>query len=167
MGAGAREMHAKLLQRLTAAGARAVVFDIVFSQAGPSADADNAFAKEIRDNAPPMKDRMADASARMAQANQMMAGMAQSATQATTAIATGADATATITAARQTGAMMNFNPVVELDLLVIVPSAFTPVSKSYTMPSLRRSGATNSSRRLKTRRTGRLAARAKAATCAS
>lgn len=86
--------------------------------------------KEIRDNAPPMKDRMADASARMAQANQMVAGMAQGAAQGTTAIANGMDATATITAARQTGAMMNFNPVVELDLLVMMPSGIPmPVTR--------------------------------------
>src|SRR5690349_16295493 len=34
-----RDLHAKLLRRLTKAGARAVVFDIVFSQNGPSTDA--------------------------------------------------------------------------------------------------------------------------------
>ena len=45
-----RELHAQLLQRLTAAGARAVVFDIVFSRAGPGAEADRVFADAIRDN---------------------------------------------------------------------------------------------------------------------
>ena len=45
-----RDLHAQLLQRLTKAGARAVVFDIVFATAGPSADADNAFATAMRDN---------------------------------------------------------------------------------------------------------------------
>ena len=78
--------------------------------------------KAIDASLPPMKDRMADASARMADANQMMAAMAQGATQSTAAITNGVGATATITAARQTGAMMNFNPVIDLELLVMMPS---------------------------------------------
>ena len=78
--------------------------------------------KAIDASLPPMKDRMADASARMADANQMMAAMAQGATQSTAAITNGIGATATITAARQTGAMMNFNPVIDLELLVMMPS---------------------------------------------
>ncbi|HEY0456018.1 MAG TPA: CHASE2 domain-containing protein, partial [Verrucomicrobiae bacterium] len=45
-----RELHAKLLQKLSAAGARAVVFDIVFSQAGPNAAADAAFTEALRAN---------------------------------------------------------------------------------------------------------------------
>jgi PAS domain S-box-containing protein len=45
-----RDLHAKLLHRLTQAGAKAVVFDIVFSQPGPSSEADNAFANAIRQN---------------------------------------------------------------------------------------------------------------------
>ena len=45
-----RALHAKLLQRLTAEGARAVVFDIVFSGKGPSADGDAALAKAIQEN---------------------------------------------------------------------------------------------------------------------
>lgn len=71
---------------------------------------------------PPMKDRMADASARMANANMMIAGMAQSSMAATAAMTNGVAAVATITGARQTGAMMNFNPVVELELLVMMPN---------------------------------------------
>ena len=45
-----RTLHAKLIDRLTAEGAKAVVFDIVFS--GPSSDvaADEALAKAIRTN---------------------------------------------------------------------------------------------------------------------
>ena len=46
----------------------------------------------------------------------------------------------------------------------IVPSFFTPVSSSITMPSRRWSGAMNSSCREKTSFTGRRAARASAAT---
>jgi len=81
-----------------------------------------AQANAIQDAAPPVKDRMADASARMAQANQMMAGMAQGQMGASTAMMNGYDTTATITNAVQTGMMMNFNPVVSLDLLVMMPS---------------------------------------------
>ncbi len=43
-----RALHAQLLQRLTDAGARAVVFDIIFSEPGPDAAADQAFAQAIR-----------------------------------------------------------------------------------------------------------------------
>ncbi|MBI3878596.1 MAG: CHASE2 domain-containing protein [Verrucomicrobia bacterium] len=45
-----RALHARLLRRLTAAGARAVVFDIVFSGAGADASADEAFAAALREN---------------------------------------------------------------------------------------------------------------------
>lgn len=38
------------MQRLTAAGARVIVFDIVFSGSGANPDADRAFANAIRDN---------------------------------------------------------------------------------------------------------------------
>jgi PAS domain S-box-containing protein len=45
-----RELHAQLLHRFTTSGARAVVFDIVFSGVGPNAAADQAFADAIREN---------------------------------------------------------------------------------------------------------------------
>jgi adenylate cyclase len=45
-----RSVHARLLDRLTADGARAVVFDIVFSDAGPNSVADEQFARAIRAN---------------------------------------------------------------------------------------------------------------------
>jgi PAS domain S-box-containing protein len=45
-----RELHAQLLQRLTKAGARAVVFDIVFATAGPSAAADEALVTAMREH---------------------------------------------------------------------------------------------------------------------
>ncbi len=45
-----RDLHAQLLRRLTAARARAVVFDIIFSDAGPDAAADRALADGIRTN---------------------------------------------------------------------------------------------------------------------
>lgn len=43
-----RALHAQLLNRLTAAGAKAVAFDIVFNNPGPRPESDEAFAKAIR-----------------------------------------------------------------------------------------------------------------------
>lgn len=45
-----RELHAQLLRRLTTEGARAVVFDIVFSDPGPGVAGDDALAGAIRGN---------------------------------------------------------------------------------------------------------------------
>ena len=81
----------------------------------------NDQGKELREQYP-VQDQLANAQVRMAEANQMMAQMAQGAAQATAAMTNGVDAYATVTSAQQTGAMMNFNPVVNLDLLVRMPS---------------------------------------------
>jgi len=45
-----REMHAGLLQRLTEAGARAVIFDIIFGEPGAEATADREFAAAMQRN---------------------------------------------------------------------------------------------------------------------
>ena len=45
-----RSLHARMLNRLTAEGAKAVVFDIVFSNPGPDPQADEALATAIRLN---------------------------------------------------------------------------------------------------------------------
>jgi len=45
-----RELHAQLLRRLTADGARAVIFDIVFSGDGANVAADESFAAAIHDH---------------------------------------------------------------------------------------------------------------------
>ena len=45
-----RAIHARLLDRLTADGARAAIFDIVFSDAGPNPETDRSFAEAIRRN---------------------------------------------------------------------------------------------------------------------
>src|SRR5437763_450853 len=45
-----RALHARLLHRLTAARAKAVVFDIIFDQPGKDAEADVAFAEAVRAN---------------------------------------------------------------------------------------------------------------------
>ncbi|WP_205699031.1 hypothetical protein [Conexibacter sp. SYSU D00693] len=54
----------------------------------------------------------------VAQANQMLGGMAAEAQKAQTLMATGRVGSATVTALRDTGASINDNPVVELDLQV-------------------------------------------------
>ena len=97
----------------------------------------NKQAQEINAAQPPMKDRMADASARMANANQMIAGMAQNSMAATAAMTNGVSAVATITGATQTGMMMNFNPVVNLDLLVVMPNGVPmPVTRQEPVQQL-------------------------------
>src|SRR5271169_2633094 len=45
-----RSLHARLLNRLTAEGAKTAVFDIVFSDPGPDPRADEALAAAIRAN---------------------------------------------------------------------------------------------------------------------
>lgn len=45
-----RQLHARLVEQLTAAGAKAVVFDIVFSDPGPDSAADDRFAAAIKAN---------------------------------------------------------------------------------------------------------------------
>ena len=92
--------------------------------------------KELRDKYP-VKDQLANAQASMANANAMMANMAQASAAATQAMTNGVDATATITGARQTGAQINFNPVVQLDLLVMMPSGVPmPVTRQETVAQL-------------------------------
>ncbi len=92
--------------------------------------------KELRDKHP-VKDQLANAQASMANANAMMANMAQASAAATQAMTNGVDATATVTAARQTGTQMNFNPVVELDLLVMMPSGVPmPVTRQEAVAQI-------------------------------
>ncbi len=45
-----RKLHARLVERLTKAGAKAVVFDIVFSDPGPEPAADEQFATALKNN---------------------------------------------------------------------------------------------------------------------
>jgi roadblock/LC7 domain-containing protein len=61
--------------------------------------------------------QLADAQASMAAANEMMAQQ----TAAANVAATGLDAAATVVAVRQGGAMVNYQPMVEIDLTVMVP----------------------------------------------
>jgi len=61
--------------------------------------------------------QLADAQSSMAAANQMMAQQ----TAAANIAATGLDATATVAAVRQGGGMVNYQPMVEIDLTVMAP----------------------------------------------
>src|SRR5256885_13816217 len=45
-----RSIHAALVDRLTAAGAKAIVFDVVFNDPSPNPDADRKFAEAIKRN---------------------------------------------------------------------------------------------------------------------
>jgi adenylate cyclase len=45
-----RRLHAKLIRRLTKEGARAVVFDIVFSDPNPDTNIDNEFIQAVKEN---------------------------------------------------------------------------------------------------------------------
>ena len=47
-----RALHASLVRRLTAAGAKAVVFDIIFGEPGADAAADSEFTEALRANGP-------------------------------------------------------------------------------------------------------------------
>jgi hypothetical protein len=75
-------------------------------------------AHDIEKTMPPVKDRMADATARMAAATQSMADQTQAINQAFDPAGGGVDATATINSARTVG-MVNFDPMMELDLTVM------------------------------------------------
>jgi hypothetical protein len=75
-------------------------------------------AKDIERTAPPVKDRMAEATARMSAATQSMASQTQAINQSFSAEGGGIEATATINAARTAG-MVNFDPLMDLDLTVM------------------------------------------------
>lgn len=81
-------------------------------------------AKEIDKDFHPGQ-MMADGQARMAEASAMLAAQ----TRAATAAADGVAGTATVSALRQGTTMVNFQPVVEIDLTVMVPGRMPyPVS---------------------------------------
>ncbi|MDO8364973.1 MAG: hypothetical protein Q7V88_18930 [Actinomycetota bacterium] len=96
----------------------------------------NDQGKQMREQYP-VQEQLANAQVQMANANQMIAGMAQNAAAATAAINNGVDAIATVTSATQTGAMMNYNPVVDLELLVMMPNGVPmPVRRQETVQQL-------------------------------
>jgi hypothetical protein len=62
-----------------------------------------------------------DAMARMQDASNLMAHMTQQNTLAAALAANGVDGTASISAVRNTGSLVNYSPVLELDLVVMLP----------------------------------------------
>jgi hypothetical protein len=74
--------------------------------------------REVRDSMPPPSGMMAAAQAQMAD---LTAQMNQQTSASTAVAADGVDGTATVMAATQTGALVNFNPAVQIELLVMVP----------------------------------------------
>ena len=78
-------------------------------------------------------EQIAGARSRMAAANEMLAQQ----TRMMTLAATGAEASATVMAARETSQLINFEPVVELDLTLIVDGRPPyPVTVSQPVPPL-------------------------------
>lgn len=76
----------------------------------------------------------ANAMAQMSAMNEQMSAMAGQATQAA-AITDGVAAIASVTAVRNTGSLVNFSPVLELDLLVMVPGRPpVPVTRRELVP---------------------------------
>lgn len=90
--------------------------------------------REIQESMPPPAARMAAAQSQMAAITEQMTQQAQ----AGQAIAAdGVAGTATVMTATQTGALVNFNPSVRLDLLVTVPDHPPyPVSIESVVPQL-------------------------------
>ena len=85
--------------------------------------------KEIKKNAPPIKDRMADAMTRMQNANAMIVDQTASATLAATGITT----RATVTIAAPTGVVINMQHVYHVDLLVF-PAGDAPFPSVFEGP---------------------------------
>ncbi|MGH2905478.1 MAG: hypothetical protein ACRDKI_01770 [Solirubrobacterales bacterium] len=86
----------------------------------------NKQAKEINKNFDPGQ-QMKDGMSRMQEANQMMAQQ----TQAANLAMSGTDGTASITSAAQTGAMVNFQPTMAIELTVF-PAGGAPYPVSVT-----------------------------------
>ncbi len=88
----------------------------------------NQQGKEIRKTWDPGA-QMANAQAQMAQAQQMMAQQ----TAAATLAATGVDGTASVVEVRQPGGMVNYQPIMEVDL-TIFPSVGPPYPATVSAP---------------------------------
>ncbi len=86
-------------------------------------------ANEIGRNAPPVKDRMADALGRMHAANTMMVNQTATATLA----ASGHSARATVTTAAPTGVTINMQHVYRLEVLVF-PQGGAPFPSIFEGP---------------------------------
>lgn len=83
-------------------------------------------SKEMQKNSDPGQ-QMADGMEKMKEANAMMAAQ----TQAANLSMSGKDATASVVAAAQTGAMINFQPTIKIDMTVF-PEGGVPYPVSVT-----------------------------------
>jgi hypothetical protein len=85
----------------------------------------------------PITDVVANAQAGMAQAQQLLDSLAATSSEATAGLVDGVDTTATVVGARQTGLIVSFNPVVDLDLIVVMPGgAPRPVTRREVVAQL-------------------------------
>lgn len=90
----------------------------------------------------PVQQQLANASAQMQAVSAMLQQTTQQQSGGQRLLADGVDAVATVTGARQTNALMNHNPLIELDLLVTMPSGVpVPVRRSEIVPLLHLSRA--------------------------
>lgn len=90
----------------------------------------NRQASKLREQYP-VDVQLADAAAKLAEATSTMEAMTASRERAAHVLANGVDAIATVTAARQRPTMINHQPVVELELVVTMPSgAPVPVRRT-------------------------------------
>ncbi len=78
----------------------------------------NRQSEEMREKFP-AQDQLAALGQVLAQGEQALASMAGGGADGAGLIASGVDAVATVTASRQTGMLVNHNPVIEFDLLVM------------------------------------------------
>jgi hypothetical protein len=85
----------------------------------------------------PVQQQLANASVQMQAVSAMLQQTTQQQSGGQRLLADGVDAVATVTGARQTNALMNHNPLIELDLLVTMPSGVpVPVRRSEIVPLL-------------------------------
>jgi hypothetical protein len=85
----------------------------------------------------PVKQQLADASAQMQSVSAMLQQTTQQQSGGQRLLAEGVEAVAMITDARQTSALMNHNPLIELDLLVTMPNGVPiPVRRAEIVPLL-------------------------------
>lgn len=90
-------------------------------------------SKELGERVP-AQNQWANMQNSVAQANAMMANMAASAAATTAAMTNGVDAFATVTSAAQTGTQINHQPVIDLELMVMMPSGVpVPVRRQETV----------------------------------
>lgn len=86
--------------------------------------------KQLRDQYP-VQHQVSDASAKLAEATSMMEQLNEAHSRAARVLANGVDAVAVITGVRQRGAMLNHQPLIDIDLVVTMPNGVpVPVSRS-------------------------------------